>query len=76
MTDPKKIDTEEKVNQALEDWRKAPLKIQAINLKKAIESLELNQMYYEQKGNENGASRMERCIEILKNRKTDLDDQT
>jgi hypothetical protein len=75
MSDPNKIDTEEKACQAIEEWRDASPKAQATNLKVAIEALELNQMYYEQKGNENGASRMERCREILKKRKAELADQ-
>ena len=74
MSDPKKIDTEEKALQAIADWQEVPPKAQSIKLKVAIEVLELNQMYYEQKGNENGALRMERCMEILKKRKDELAD--
>lgn len=42
------------------------------NIKQAIESLELSQMYYEQKGNEKGLKRAEKCIEILKEREKEL----
>jgi len=40
-------------------------KAQIIQLTKAIESLELDQMYYEQKGSERGQLRTESCLVIL-----------
>jgi len=52
-----------------------PLKAQIRSLQLSIESLELNQMYYEQKGNEKGIERTGRCIEILQERKRELESQ-
>jgi len=52
-----------------------PPKAQIRSLQLAIESLELNQMYYEQKGNEKGIERTGRCIEILQERKRELEAQ-
>ncbi len=43
------------------------IKAQQIQLAKVIESLELNQMYYEQKGSERGVTRTEKCLVILNN---------
>ena len=40
-------------------------KSQLIHLTKAIESLELDQMYYEQKGSERGQIRTASCLGIL-----------
>ncbi len=43
------------------------IKAQHIQLNKVIESLELNQMYYDQKGSERGVARTEKCLIILNN---------
>lgn len=73
MSDPKKIDNEEKVRQAIEDWCDCPVQAQLRNLKLAVDSIELNQMYFEQKGNDRGVLRMQRCLEIVKCRMLELE---
>lgn len=65
MSNTKKIDSVEKAYSAIEAWHSDPPKAQIRQIKFAIQSMELNQMYFEQKGNEKGASRMEKCIEVL-----------
>ena len=65
MSTPKKIDSIEKAYKAIEAWRSDPPNAQIRQIKIAIQSIELNQMYFEQKGNEKGALRMEKCIEVL-----------
>ena len=67
------INNETDAYAAIESWRTEPPKAQIRNLQTAIESLELSQMYYEQKGNENGIQRAGRCIEILRERKKELE---
>jgi len=66
------IDNESKAGQAIEAWKNAPPEVQLRNLRLAIESLELGQMYYEQKNNEKGRNRMIRCIAMLTQRCVDL----
>ncbi len=56
-------DAEEFID-SLTDKRPAAAKIM---LDKIIESLELGQMYYEQKDNEKGTQRLAGCLRILKN---------
>ena len=68
MDDPIKISSPEQADEAVEQWRQLPIAVQVRNLKLAVESLELSIMYYEQKGNEQGVSRAERCISIIKDR--------
>lgn len=53
--------------QVLQEWKNLSETAQKIRIKQALEKLELNCMYYEQKGNDNGVSRMEECITLLKN---------
>ena len=64
--------TEEETRQAIEAWRQEPAKAQRKQLQLAVESLELSQMYYEQKGNDKGIARAERCIVLLRARLTEL----
>ena len=56
----------------VESLRNKSIKAQSIQLVKAIETTELNQMYYEQKGSERGVIRTEECLTILKNYRTIL----
>lgn len=42
--------------------------IQTRDLRLAVENLELDQMYYEQKGNDQGVQRCEVCLDILRHR--------
>jgi len=66
------IDNEEKAVQAIESWRAQPCKAQLRYVQVALEAMELNQMYYEQKGSEKGAQRMIRCIDLLQQRRQEL----
>jgi len=68
-----KIDNEIQAQEAIDLWRQDPLRAQLSNLQKGIESLELGQMYYEQKDNTQGGERLGRCIQILVARKAELD---
>ncbi len=59
------IKNEEHAKEMIGQWRKMPLPARKRELRLAIEKLELSSMYYEQKGNEKGARRSERCARIL-----------
>lgn len=65
--------TEEAARVAIEAWRTEPPLAQRKELQLAIESLELSQMYYEQKGNDQGIERAGRCIALLRARLGELD---
>ena len=54
-------------------WRTDPAKAQLKNLRLALESLELSQMYYEQKGNEQGMARAVACQAIIANRISEIE---
>lgn len=60
------IRNEEHAREMLAAWRQlaAPARKKEIGL--AIQQLELSSMYYEQKGNNQGMDRCERCILILR----------
>ncbi|MFZ5775215.1 MAG: hypothetical protein ACOY3Z_07010 [Thermodesulfobacteriota bacterium] len=66
------INSEEEARAAVDQWRNAPLRAQQANLKLAMESLELSQMYYEQKGNDQAIARAAACIAILEARLQEL----
>lgn len=66
------ISTETQAHEAVKKWQDAQPKVQIQNLHHAIESLELSMMYYEQKGNEAGIKRAEKCIDILREREKAL----
>ena len=70
--EPTTIGTEAQALQAVEEWKKEPVPVQLRNLRLAIESLELSQMYYEQKENDQGVRRTERCLAILRERTSGL----
>ena len=72
MHDPQYIDNEEKAMQAIEAWQSEPVRAQQRYVQMAIEALELNQMYYEQKGSEKGVLRMSRCLVLLRQRREEL----
>ena len=57
---------------AIDEWRSLSLTTQTINLRKAIETMELDHMYYEQKGSERGLARCGSCLQLLKNRLADI----
>lgn len=60
------IRNEEHAREMLTVWQQlaAPARRKEISL--AIQQLELNSMYYEQKGNSQGIDRCEKCILLLK----------
>jgi len=67
------IDNEQGAMAVIEAWRSEPLRAQRKYLKDAIDSLELSVMYYEQKGNEQGAARIARCLDLLYARQTEVE---
>lgn len=64
--------TEDEAKAAIAAWREDPPLAQRKQIKLAIESLELGQMYYEQKGNTQGSARADRCIALLRERLAEL----
>lgn len=66
------INSEEEARQTIALWLPEPPGAQLKNLKLAVESLELAQMYYEQKGNDLGIARATACLTILHNRIREL----
>ncbi|GAB4343909.1 MAG: hypothetical protein Kow0089_20030 [Desulfobulbaceae bacterium] len=67
------IRNEEHAREMLLEWGKMPLPLRIKEIRLAIEQLELNSMYYEQKGNEQGVKRTERCARILSEHLKTLD---
>ena len=59
------IKNEEHAIKMLQEWQKLPLPTQKREIRVAIEKLELSSMYYEQKGNNKGATRSQLCVNIL-----------
>ncbi|MFH1020986.1 MAG: hypothetical protein V1782_10325 [Pseudomonadota bacterium] len=62
------INNEDQAREAIALWQQDPAGAQLKNLQRALESLELSQMYYEQKGNEPGMARAAACQTIITNR--------
>ena len=60
------IKNEYHAREMLKEWQNLPEPVRRHRMKTAIEKLELNGMYYEQKGNEKGAARSKKCLDILK----------
>jgi len=60
------IRNEEHAHEMLVEWQKLPVLARKREIKLAMGKLELSSMYYEQKGNDKGMKRAERCIFILK----------
>ena len=67
------INNEQEAREAIASWRGDPLPAQLRNLQQAVEKLELGQMYYDQKGNEQGSERLARCMAILTGRKKEIE---
>ncbi|MGV1100562.1 hypothetical protein ACUUL3_14295 [Thiovibrio sp. JS02] len=67
------IDNEEQARTLICQCQTDPPRAQLRNLKLAVQSLELSQMYYEQKGNDHGARRSLACITILSERIKELE---
>jgi len=59
------VRNEEHAIKMLQEWQKLPLLAQKREIRLAIEKLELSSMYYEQKDNDKGAKRAQRCASIL-----------
>lgn len=59
------IRNEEHAKEMLREWQDLPLPARKRELRLAIEKLELNSMYYEQKGNDKGVERADRCASIF-----------
>jgi len=66
------INSEEQAIETLRQWSEKSPRIQLGLLREAIEGLELNQMYYEQKGNDKGAARTEAILALLRRRLDEL----
>lgn len=60
------IKNEEHAREIIDAWQQLPVPAQKKEIGLAIERLELSCMYYEQKSNDKGVDRVERCLEILK----------
>ena len=67
------INNEDQAREAIALWQSDPAKAQLKNLRLALESLELSQMYYEQKGNEQGAARVVACQTIISGRIAEIE---
>ncbi|MBU0673699.1 MAG: hypothetical protein KJ950_03550 [Proteobacteria bacterium] len=67
------IKTEDEARQIIKGWLDAPVPAQERSLRQAIEETELAQMYYEQKGNDNGVARCGRIIDLLNDRRKNLE---
>lgn len=70
------INNEKEAREAIEAWRCDPPSAQLRNLQQAVEKLELGQMYYDQKGNEQGSERLAKCLDILVDRKKEIEGRT
>jgi len=70
-----KVSDEITAKEAIDEWRSKTIKQQLINIRLAIETLELNQMHYENKGNEKGIIRSEKAIDILSRRRKDVESE-
>jgi len=69
------IRNEEHAHEMLRQWEKIPLTARKREIRLAIEHLELNSMYYEQKGNDAGVQRVARCLLVLTEHLGLLDDE-
>ena len=70
-----KISDETTAKEAIAVWRSKAPKEQLRHIRQAIETLELNQMHYENRGNEKGIKRSENAIDILSQRKTEIESE-
>ena len=67
------INNEDQAKEAIALWQTDPPRAQLKNLRFALESLELSQMYYEQKGNEQGVARAAACQTIIAGRIAEIE---
>ena len=61
--------------EAIDMWRNKDPKEQLRRIRPAIEALELNQMHYENRGNEKGVIRSENAIDILIRRRKEIESE-
>lgn len=67
------LKNEQATREAIEAWRRTSPAAQRSNLLKARESMELDQMHFEQKENSRGIERCEACLALLQQRIGELD---
>ncbi len=70
-----KVSDETTAEKAIDMWRSKAPKEQLRHIRLAIETLELNQMHYENRGNEKGIKRSENAINILIQRRKDIESE-
>jgi hypothetical protein len=66
------LKNEKETCEAIEKWRSASRVVQLANLRKALETMELDQMHYEQKENARGIERCGNCLTLLQGRIREL----
>ncbi|MEN8136415.1 MAG: hypothetical protein ABFS18_12910 [Thermodesulfobacteriota bacterium] len=69
------LKNEKETKEAIETWRSASTIVQLSNLRKALESLELDQMHYEQKEHARGIERCKLSLALLQRRIAELEPQ-
>jgi hypothetical protein len=67
------IADETTAKEAINLWRNKDPKEQLRHIRLAIETLELNQMHYENRGNEQGIIRSEKAIDMLSQRRKEIE---
>ncbi len=70
-----KISDETTAEEAIAVWRSKAPKEQLRQIRRAIETLELNQMHYENRGNNKGIIRSENAINILIQRRKEIESE-
>ena len=70
-----KISNETTAKEAIDMWRNKDPKEQLRQIRLSIETLELNQMHYENRGNEKGVIRSENAIDILIRRRKEIESE-
>ena len=68
------IRNEEHAREMIKQWQNLPVPARKKEISLAMEQLELSTMYYEQKGNENGAERSARCHSLLREHLSSLEE--
>ena len=68
-----KISNKTTAKEAIDMWRNKDPKEQLRQIRLSIESLELNQMHYENRENEKGVIRSENAIDILIRRRKEIE---
>ncbi len=70
-----KISNETTAKEAIDMWRNKDPKEQLRQIRLSIESLELNQMHYENRENEKGVIRSANAIDILFQRRKEIESE-